>query len=301
MLSVVLPYWSDRPVEEALQVAGVAEELGYPELWIGEMATFDSFALATAIGGRTNHITLTIGPLAVNVRTPATIAMGVASVATLIGRNVNVALGTSSTLVVEEWHGRSRERPAATLEASAQMVRALLAGERAGFRLRLDRQPSTITVAAFGARAVQVAAEHADRMVLNLVTPKTAARLCEQFTSAGGAKTAVWLATAVDPDDDARLQLTRALVAYLAAPGYGDVFTEAGFGELVAFARTRPHPRELLAAIPTELVEAVGLVGSAAVIEKRIAEYRDAGVDEICFVPATAGDPAGKRTLRSLR
>jgi alkanesulfonate monooxygenase SsuD/methylene tetrahydromethanopterin reductase-like flavin-dependent oxidoreductase (luciferase family) len=42
------------------------------------------------------------------------------------------------------------------------------------------------------------------------------------------------------------------------------------------------------------------LVGPAAEIEDRIAAYHAAGVDEVCLVPATAGDPAGERTLAAL-
>ena len=49
-IGVVLPYWPDRPAGEALEVATVADELGYDELWVGEMATYDAipdFLLAT--------------------------------------------------------------------------------------------------------------------------------------------------------------------------------------------------------------------------------------------------------------
>ena len=82
-LSVSLGLWQDRPAEEALLTARAADDLGYPELWVGEMATYDAFALATAIGLATTRIRLTVGPLAVAVRDPMMIAMGAASVAGL--------------------------------------------------------------------------------------------------------------------------------------------------------------------------------------------------------------------------
>ncbi|WP_410596867.1 hypothetical protein [Amycolatopsis sp. lyj-23] len=44
-LSVSLGLWQDRPPEEALDTARAAEAAGYRELWIGEMATWDVFAL----------------------------------------------------------------------------------------------------------------------------------------------------------------------------------------------------------------------------------------------------------------
>jgi alkanesulfonate monooxygenase SsuD/methylene tetrahydromethanopterin reductase-like flavin-dependent oxidoreductase (luciferase family) len=105
------------------------------------------------------------------------------------------------------------------------------------------------------------------------------------------------LTCAVDPQPAAIRQLLQAIVGYLAAPGYSEMIAEAGFAELVDFARSRPHPRDLLAAMPEELVAAIGLVGTEVAIAKRLGEYRAAGADEICLVPATAGDPAGVRTL----
>lgn len=314
--SVVTPLWQDRPPGENMDVAVTADRLGYPALWIGEMATYDAFAFATSAAHRTSRIALNVGPLAVSVRTPMTMAMGIASVADLTGRQASLALGASSTVVVEEWHGRQRARTARHLEESAQIVRGLLAGEKVdfagelascrGYRLRLAAVDSPLTIAAFGPAAVRVAARRADRMLLNMVTPESLGRLREQLVIAATEaarpvpKVAVWLCCAVDPQPEAIQQLLRAIVGYLAAPGYAQMIGEAGFGELVKFARTRPHPKELLAAMPDELVSAIGLVGSEAAISERLQEYRAAGADEICLVPATAGDAAGGRTLAAM-
>ena len=87
----------------------------------------------------------------------------------------------------------------------------------------------------------------------------------------------------------------------MSAPGYGEMFAEAGFADVVSFARTRPHPRELLAAIPAELVGCVSLLGDEQAVRARLAEYADAGVDEIALVPGSSdADPAGVGTLTAL-
>lgn len=291
-LTVSLGLWQDRPADEALMTAVAADELGYPEVWIGEMATYDAFALATAIGLATERVTLTVGPLAVAVRDPAMIAMGVASVADLTGRQVNVAVGTSSPVVVEEWHGRTRR--SSQLGEAVQALRPLLDGEKSGYRLRLPAPRSEITVAAFGPRAVRTAAL-ADRMVLNLVTPASANRLARQ----GGIRTAVWVIAAVDPDQEAVERIRRGIVGYLAAPGYGEMFAEAGFGDVVDYARTRPHPRDLLRAIPDALLHEIALIGDVDSVRARIAAYE---VDEVAIVPvSTDADPGGLNTLKMLR
>jgi probable F420-dependent oxidoreductase len=317
-LSVSLGLWQDRPPEEALDTARAAEADGYPELWIGEMATWDAFALGTAIGAATSRISLTFGPLAVTVRDPATIAMGVASVAALTGRATGVALGTSSDVVVRGWHGRSRDRAATALAESALAVRQLLAGEKSavdgqvagsqGYRLRLPAPKSPLTIAAFGPRAIEVAARHADRMVVNLVSPAAAATLVRGLRAAaeraGTAPppVAAWVVAAADPGPAELEQLRRGVVGYLAAPGYADMFRAAGFGDLIDFARTRPHPRELLAAVPAEAVAAVGLVGSRDEIAAKIVDYTAAGIDELAIVPATSDeDRGGAKTLAACR
>src|SRR5207249_3131678 len=173
---VVLPYWPDRDALEARAVAEAAERLGYDELWVGEMATFDAFALATALVAQTKRIAITVGPLAVGVRDPAALALGVASVSALGGRRVDLALGASTPVLVEQWHGRQWRGSVATLRETVQALRPLLAGEKSsfagtharsrGFRLRVAAPGSTITVAAFGQASVGVAGELADRMVI---------------------------------------------------------------------------------------------------------------------------------------
>jgi probable F420-dependent oxidoreductase len=339
---VSLGLWQDRPAGEVVRTAEVADALGYGEIWIGEMATFDAFALGAVVAERTSRAALTVGPLAVAVRDPVMIAMGAGSLAELTGRTVNVALGSSSPVVVEQWHGRRQERTALALAESATAVRALLAGGKAdvrgevistrGFRLRTRAPGTPLTIAAFGRGAVKAAARHADRMVINLVTPKSAARLVQMLHDecrAAGRPVppvAVWLAAVVGPADGGSAdggsadggsadggsarggpapesieQLRRGLVAYMFAPGYGEMFAEAGFGDVVRFARTRPHPGELLAAIPAELTGHVSLVGDQRAVRARLAEYASAGVDEVALVPGSSdADPAGVATLTAL-
>jgi len=52
--------------------------------------------------------------------------------------------------------------------------------------------------------------------------------------------------------------------------------------------------------MPEELLAAIGLVGSETTIAERLEQYREAGADEICLVPATAGDPGGIRSLTAM-
>ncbi|PRZ42992.1 putative F420-dependent oxidoreductase [Antricoccus suffuscus] len=306
--------WMGRPQDEVIEVAKHADAVGYASLWLPEAAAYDVFALATYIGLQTEQIEMVLGALPVTVRDPAMIARGISSVQALTGRTVSACLGTSSNFIVETWHGRSREHSGTALGESAQALRSLLAGEKSrlngkvlstnGFKLRLGTPATPVTMAAFGPYALKMAAQYADRLVLNLLDADTAKSVIDQFSAyckdAGREvpPVALWVGTAVDQDEAAFEQLRSATVGYLMAPGYSDMFAKAGYGELIDYARTRPHPRELMAKVPDELVRGVSIIGDQDMVTARIAQYAAAGIDELIFQPtSTESDPGAKQTL----
>jgi probable F420-dependent oxidoreductase len=312
----VLPYWLDRPDEEAIEIALEVQRAGLDALWIGELATYDAVALATAIGHRTDGLRLKLGPLAVGVRDPASFALAVSSVATLTGCEVDLALGASSPVIVSGWHDRPWAHPATRMRETIECLRPILAGERSdydgeyvrthGFRLRRPRPQTRICVAAFGPAMTRVAALHADELVLNLVAPEHVSAVREtidaEAAAAGRARPqlAVWVSVALDPGEDAHAQLAGQLAIYLAPPGYGEMFSGLGFSALVERARGGARRSELAREVPPELLEQVCAIGSADELTARISAYHDAGADVVGVVPSTAEDPGGRRVLSAI-
>jgi len=316
-LGIAIPFWLDRPDEEAVEIARTADRAGIQTVWVGEMASFDTFALATAIGLQTERVRVKVGPLAVGVRSPVAIALGVSSVATLVSRPVDIALGASSPAIVSGWPARPWSGLAVHMRDSVVALRALLDGERLdvdgtavrshGFKLRRPQPEASITVAAFGPQMTRVAARFADELVLNLVTPDHVARTRAQLDHVAGSvgrpapRLAVWVPAALDPGERAFAQLARQLAVYLAAPGYGELFAGLGFGDLVQRARAGSPRAELADAVPPELLEQIGALGSTRQLAARIAAYHEAGADHVAIVPSTAEDPAGAQLLDAVR
>jgi probable F420-dependent oxidoreductase len=312
-----MPYWLDRPPLEALEIGRAADAGGYDSLWVGEMMTFDAFALAGALARETERVRLVVGPLAAPLRSPASLALGIASVAALGGRPAGLALGASTPAVVEAWHGRRWQPVAAQMRETIEALRPILAGERSsyagkhvrsgGFRLAGGAAEGvSVAVAAFGPRMVRLAAEMADRVVVNLLSPAQAGRIAEGVRTAARAAgrepppLTAWVPVALDPGDGAYAQLARQLVLYLGAPGYGEMFAEAGHGGLVALARSGAHPKDVLAAVTPAVIESIALCGTVGALEVGLEAYAAAGIDEVAIVPVTAEDPGGRRLLAAL-
>ena len=315
-LQVVAPFWLDRPDEEAVDIAIQARRSGFDSMWIGEMSTFDAFALATAIGLRAPGLALKIGPLAVGVRSPVALALGLASVTTLTGAHADLALGASSPEIVSGWHDRQWAAVALRTRETVDALRPILAGERVafagqqvranGFRLRRPQPAARISVAAFGPSMTRVAALVADEVVLNLVTPEHVAQVRAVVESEArrhrrrAPEIAVWVTVALDPGPATLTQLAQQIAVYLRPPGYGEMFSQLGFAPLVQRARAGARRAELVEELPNELLAQVCAVGSRSQLEARLAMYTAAGADHIGIVPATAEDPAGTRVLSAL-
>jgi probable F420-dependent oxidoreductase len=301
---VTLPYWLDRPPGETFELVANVEASGIGELWLGEMATFEAFSLAGAIAATTSIPRLVVGPLPVTLRDPVMLAMGLGTLRQVAGRPVHIALGASTPTVREAWHGVPAAPTLQRFRDTVTTVRALLEGGRnpAGFRLRVDATGATIAIAAFGPRLLALAGELADTVVLNLVTVDQLAHAREVVaTSAGAAgrpmpRLAVWVPAALDRAGID--QLARGLALYLPQPGYGEMFSAIGYGDLVDEARRGSHPKDL--EVPDPLVAAIGALGSPPEITARVDEFGDAGADVVCLAPATAGDPGAAQLLRAL-
>jgi probable F420-dependent oxidoreductase len=279
------------------------------------MTTFDAFALATAVGIRMPGLQLKVGPLPVSVRTPVSIALGASSVASLTGCPVDIALGASSPVMVGGWHDREWSHSAARMRETIECLRPILRGERAdyhgryvrshGFRLRNPLPHSSIGIGAFGPKMLQLAARIADEVVLNLASPQRVTQVRQdlerQAATAGRTPPhlTVWVPVAVRPGEGALRQLANQLSVYLAPPGYGEMFCELGFAELVERARSGARRSELAAAIPLELAGQLGALGTAEQVTARLQAYRHAGADTVAVIPVTADDPAGHAALQS--
>lgn len=312
-IEVVLPFWLDAPDEEALDIADAVSVAGLSGLWIGEMATFDAFALATAVGLRAPGLGLRVGPLPVGVRTPVSIALGASSVASLTGCHIDIALGASSPFIVAGWHDREWSHTAARIRETIECLRPILRGERAdydgryvhshGFRLRQPLAHTRIGVGPFGPTMLHVAARFADEVVLNLASPQRVSQVREQVDRDAVAvgrtppHLTVWVPVAVQPGEAALRQLAGQLAVYLAPPGYGEMFCELGFAEFVERARNGERRSELAASMPLELAEQLAALGTPEQVAGKLRAYRQAGADTVAVIPVTAEDPAGRTAL----
>jgi alkanesulfonate monooxygenase SsuD/methylene tetrahydromethanopterin reductase-like flavin-dependent oxidoreductase (luciferase family) len=270
--------------------ARLGEDRGYAAVFLPEIAGRDAFAALTGLAGETEALTLATGVVPMTSRTPVVTAMGAATVQERSGGRMILGLGTGPTA------------PGALdrLREQVGTLRAMLGHAEGtdGSRLSLALPaPVPIWVAALGPRAMRLAGEIADGVLLNWCPPERVAQARAAVGEAAGlagrdpgdVTLAVYVRASVGGDDEAAMAaFRRAAGQYASYPAYARQFTDVGLGpeaEAAAAAHHAGRPEQ----VPEALVRAIGLVGDPDVARGRLRAYRDAGADLTVVYPVVAG------------
>lgn len=299
--------------DELRNYARVAEEAGFDSLWVTERYFHEeTFSLLGFLAAATTRIRLGLGVTNPYTRNPALLGMSAATLDRISGGRFLLGLGRSDKWMIEGRMGMPYERPLAHMKQTVAQLRQLLAGERvsgAGVywdlkAVRLAVTPAQerlpVYLAAIGPRALRLAGAVADGVLLNAYVPTAYVRYAVQEI-AGAAREAGRDPAAIDiacmlivrlTDDPERMMpaLKERMVRLLAEPFVGEVLLERGgfdpgiLPELRATAEGRGE-KAAVGLITEEMVEAFYLLGDAATCRRRIAEYRDAGVEHALLLP----------------
>lgn len=288
---------------DLVDLAVEAEDLGYRSAWVAEVAGPEAFSLLGAIAARTKTIDLGVAVVPAMTRSPALLAMAAGTVSQLLGgRSLGLGIGSSSHVIVEQWHDAAFTPPLARVRETVEATRALLDGDRgyegthvSSQRFRLSSPPEgpvRLFVGALGPRMLRVAGAVGDGVCLNLMPASAVERQLAEVRrgaeEAGrelpddfGVMARFHVVITGDPDVGRGL-IRGAFGPYFAQPVYNRFLEWLGHEEEAAAITDAfaAGDREALArAFHDALVDGVSLVGTADEVRGRLAEYGEAGVE----------------------
>jgi len=286
-------------VDVMVRLAVQADELGLDRVSVAEGWTHDSTVVLAEMATRTSRIGLATSVASVWGRSPATLALAAAGLQRLSGGRFSLGIGAGSPPLAEGLHGVEWERPVARLRRTLADVRALLGSERLpdpapGARpLRLGVTPDApvpLGLAALAPASIRLAGELADEW-----TPFLWARsriddgkaLLHEGRADTETRASVGVPVALAKDEDgARALAAFWLKAYLTRMGplyprmlAGRFGMSAGVDAIVAADDAAGLP-----AAAEELANEVTLMGTYADTGDAIAEWIDAGADDVTLV-----------------
>jgi probable F420-dependent oxidoreductase len=160
------------PLHEHRALLEGAEAVGFTDLWSGETGGADGFTPLALAAGWTDHMRLGTGVVNAFTRGPAVLAQHAAALQDASGGRFCLGIGSSSNVIVERWNGIPFERPLTKVRETVEVLRAVLAGERApgGFKLETPpERPPPIYIAALRGRMLRLGGALGDGTFVNFL------------------------------------------------------------------------------------------------------------------------------------
>lgn len=299
--------------DELTNYARIAEDAGFDSLWVTERYFHEeTFSMLGYLAARTERVKLGVGVVNPYTRHPALLGMGAATLDRLSGGRMMLGLGRSDAEVIAGRMGMEYRAPLSRLRGTVASLRNMWSGKResadyagvslsnVGLAIHPVQDNLPIYLAAIGPRALRLAGEIADGVLLNAYAPVEYIRwavnevrdaAANAGRDPGSIDITCMLIVRLTDDPDAMLPSLRERVARLIAePFVGEALLGNGGFDTSILAPVR----ELIAAgdesgaaryVSEELAEACYLLGDAARCRQRIQEYTDAGVDTPLLLP----------------
>jgi alkanesulfonate monooxygenase SsuD/methylene tetrahydromethanopterin reductase-like flavin-dependent oxidoreductase (luciferase family) len=265
----------DLPWTEVAVIAREGEALGYDAVLLPEITgTRDALATLVGIAGETESLGLGTGVIPMGPRTSQLAAMAAATVQERSGGRLVLGVGT----------GGSAPGALDRLRSYVSEIREALAASP----LPLPA-PVPVWIAALGPRAVELAGEIADGVILNWCTPDRVAEARDAIRAsaqaAGRAADAVMISVYVRASfsDRADEALNAAAAEYASYPSYARQFRAMGVD-----------------ATAEAVVEAICLRGDPSRARDRLEAYRAAGADLPVVYPVLAPGETAQASIATL-
>lgn len=334
-LGLNLGYWSSSADVANLEVAVVADRLGFDSVWTSEAYGSDAVSILGALSAKTTSISLGSAVMQVPGRSAANTAMTAATLSVLSGGRFRLGLGVSGPQVSEGWHGVRFDKPGTRLREYVQIVRLALSGQRVKFdgevlKLPLPDGPGIslpmtikpeqshipIYLATLGPKNLELTGEIADGWLGVLVAAEKASLqldvIKEGLARSENRPFDFLTSLPMVIGDDvalARDALKPWVALYVGGMGSRDVNFYYRLACDLGFAAAADQIQDLylggdkmkaIYAVPDELVDMTCLAGPVERVISRLEQYEKAGLTTVALSPAMLHHSQGIAMLEAI-
>jgi len=286
-------YWGSGPPRDVVEAVALADELGFEHIWTAEAYGSDALTPLAWWGASTQNVKLGTAIMQMSARTPAATAMAALTLDHLSGGRFIAGIGASGPQVVEGWYGQPYPRP---LERTREFVNIM----RQISTVHPLREDIPIYLAAEGPKNVALSAEICDGWLPLFFAPKDNdfyKTALQAGMDAGGRNSwddfEVAATVTVIPGEDVEScadKIRPMLALYVGGMGakgknfHFDVFARMGFEEecdKVQQLYLSGNKADAIAAVPTEMCEAISLIGPPAKIKDELAMWEESVVNTL--------------------
>lgn len=230
-------------IDEVLNCADALSNNNVDTVWIPETWGMENFSVLSAVSQRATHPKIGSSIINIYSRSPATIAMGAASVDTISKGRLILGLGTSSIPIVEDFHGLQFQKPLLRMREYVEIIRLILSKNKVnysgrifklkGFSLLINPPRSKIPIylAAINKNMVELAWEVGDGVIFYLRPMEEMKQTIKKMQSKRKVDVTCQLITCVSHDSEKAIDRAKKTLAFYISVGqiYREFLSKNGF------------------------------------------------------------------------
>ena len=283
-------------INQVLECSSILSNTKIETIWIPETWGMENFSMLSMVSQKAPQ--KKIGSSIINVfsRSPATIAMGAATVDTISKGRLILGLGTSSPPIVEDFHGYQFKNPLSRLKEYVDIINLILSGKPVNysgnyFNLKnftlLIKHPRTkipIYLAAVNKKMVKLTWEIADGVIFYLRPITEMKKTIQSMQEKKKIDVACQLITCVSHDSEKAIERCKKTLSFYVSVGkiYREFLAKNGFESetkniFEEFKKTGFSSNFEL--VSDRMIESLTISGDPESCKKQLKKFQNSGID----------------------
>jgi len=230
-------------VKQVLDCAHILSKTSAETIWIPETWGMENFSMLSMVSQKAP--THKIGSSIINIfsRSPASIAMGAVTVDTISNGRLILGLGTSSTSIIEDFHGYEFKNPVLRMQEYVKIIKLILSGNPVNYAgkifnlknftllIKPPREKIPIYLAAVNQMMVELTWNVADGVIFYLRPIEEMKKTIQTMQSKRKIDVTCQLITCVSQDSELAINKCKKTLAFYISVGkiYRDFLAKNGF------------------------------------------------------------------------
>ncbi|NJK77835.1 MAG: LLM class flavin-dependent oxidoreductase [Nanoarchaeota archaeon] len=294
-------------VNQVLECSEILSHTNVDTIWIPETWGMENFSMLGAVSQKA--LEPKIGSSIINIfsRSPSSIAMGAATVDTLSKGRLILGLGTSSTTIVEDFHGYNFVNPVSRMREYVEVIKLVLSGKQVNYSgkifnlknfsllIKPHRVKIPIYLAAVNQKMVDLSWEISDGVIFYLRPLNEMKQTIQKMQSKRKIDVTCQIITCVSEDEEKAITRAKQTLAFYISVGkiYREFLSKNGFKNEtnnVYEEFKKSGLKSIHELISNDMLKALTITGTPDQCILQLQKFRDTGID----LPTIQFNPVGE-------
>lgn len=293
-------------INQVLECSEILSHTNVDTIWIPETWGMENFSMLSAISQKA--LEPQIGSSIINIfsRSPSSIAMGAATVDILSKGRLILGLGTSSTPIIEDFHGYKFVNPVLRMKEYVEIIKLVLSGKQVNYSgkifnlknfsllIKPQRNKIPIYLAAVNQKMIELTWEISDGVIFYLRPLNEMKKTIQKMQSKRKIDVTCQIITCVSDDEEIAIIRAKQTLAFYISVGkiYREFLSKNGFENETKnvyeeFKKSGFKTNHEL--ISDNMLKSLTIAGTPDQCISQLQKFRDTGID----LPTIQFNPVG--------